>query len=242
MALMRNFGYSGVDTFSEEGINAKNSEFHAAMGLCNLRHVDEILKKRKYLYEQYLQRLGNLNVQFQKLENEQDYNYAYFPIVFETEALMHQSKAKLELAQIYCRRYFYPSLSSLPYVKNQPMPVCDSISSRVVCLPLYHTLSLSDLDLICRLLLRAQNFDNNFKPKHFGNLVTDKIESEINVAARKRKWNSMNGAEIMVSILCITYNHEKFIAEAIRSFLIQKTNFKFESSLVTIARQIKHNR
>ncbi|WP_121809913.1 DegT/DnrJ/EryC1/StrS family aminotransferase [Mucilaginibacter kameinonensis] len=181
MALMRNFGYSGVDTFSEEGINAKNSEFHAAMGLCNLRHVDEILKKRKYLYEQYLQRLSNLNVQFQKLENEQDYNYAYFPIIFESEALMHQSKAKLELAQIYCRRYFYPSLSSLPYVKNQPMPVCDSIASRIVCLPLYHTLSLSDLDLICRLLLRAQNFDNNVKPKHFGSLVTDKIESEINV-------------------------------------------------------------
>ncbi|WP_114937318.1 DegT/DnrJ/EryC1/StrS family aminotransferase [Mucilaginibacter endophyticus] len=183
MALMRNFGYSGVDTFSEEGINAKNSEFHAAMGLCNLRHVDEILKKRKYLYEQYLQRLSNLNVQFQKLENEQDYNYAYFPIIFESEALMHQSKAKLELAQIYCRRYFYPSLSSLPYVKNQPMPVCDSIASRIVCLPLYHTLSLSDLDLICRLLLRAQNFDNNVKPKHFGSLVTDKIESEINVTA-----------------------------------------------------------
>ena len=183
MALMRNFGYSGVDTFSEEGINAKNSEFHAAMGLCNLRHVDEILKKRKYLYEQYLQRLENLDVQFQKLENEQDYNYAYFPVVFQTEALMHQSKAKLELAQIYCRRYFYPSLSSLPYVKSQPMPVCDSIASRVVCLPLYHTLSLSDLDLICRLLLRAQNFDNNFKPKHFGTLVTDKIESEINVRA-----------------------------------------------------------
>jgi len=183
MALMRNFGYSGVDTFSEEGINAKNSEFHAAMGLCNLRHVDEILKKRKYLYEQYLQRLSNLNVQFQKLENEQDYNYAYFPIIFESEALMHQSKAKLELAQIYCRRYFYPSLSSLPYVKKQPMPVCDSIASRIVCLPLYHTLSLSDLDLICRLLLRAQNFDNNVKPKHFGSLVTDKIESEINVTA-----------------------------------------------------------
>jgi len=183
MALMRNFGYSGVDTFSEEGINAKNSEFHAAMGLCNLRHVDEILKKRKYLYEQYLQRLSNLNVQFQKLENEQDYNYAYFPIIFESEALMHQSKAKLELAQIYCRRYFYPSLSSLPYVKNQPMPVCDSIASRIVCLPLYHTLSLSDLDLICRLLLRAQNFDNNVKPKHFGDLVTDKIESETNITA-----------------------------------------------------------
>lgn len=182
MALMRNFGYSGVDSFSEAGINAKNCEFHAAMGLCNLRHADEILKKRKYLSEQYMQRLSNLDVKFQKLENKQDYNYAYFPVLFNTEDIMNDSKAKLELAQIYCRRYFYPSLSSLPYVNKVEMPVCDSIASRIVCLPLYHTLTLPDLDLICRLLLRAQNFDDKgqHKKNHFGNAIADKIELEIN--------------------------------------------------------------
>lgn len=182
MALMRNFGYSGVDSFSEAGINAKNCEFHAAMGLCNLRHADEILKKRKYLSEQYMLRLSNLDVKFQKLENKQDYNYAYFPVLFNTEDLMNESKAKLELAQIYCRRYFYPSLSSLPYVNKVEMPVCDSIASRIVCLPLYHTLTLPDLDLICRLLLRVQNFDDKgqHKKNHFGNAIAGKIELEIN--------------------------------------------------------------
>jgi dTDP-4-amino-4,6-dideoxygalactose transaminase len=182
MALMRNFGYSGVDSFSEAGINAKNCEFHAAMGLCNLRHADEILKKRRYLSEQYMLRLSNLDVKFQKLENKQDYNYAYFPVLFNTEDLMNESKAKLELAQIYCRRYFYPSLSSLPYVNKVEMPVCDSIASRIVCLPLYHTLTLPDLDLICRLLLRVQNFDDKgqHKKNHFGNAIADKIELEIN--------------------------------------------------------------
>ncbi|MGN8068897.1 DegT/DnrJ/EryC1/StrS family aminotransferase [Mucilaginibacter sp. 22184] len=186
MALMRNFGYSGVDEFAELGINAKNCEFHAAMGLCNLPHIDEILKKRKYLSSHYKLRLNRLDVQFQQLDNAEDYNYAYFPILFKSEDLMKECKAKLELAQIYCRRYFYPSLSALPYVENVEMPVCDSIASRIMCLPMYHTLTLSDLDLICRLLLRIQNNESNEAvSKNFGALIVDQIESEINIQTVK---------------------------------------------------------
>jgi len=186
MALMRNFGYSGVDEFAELGINAKNCEFHAAMGLCNLPHIDEILKKRKYLSTHYKLRLNRLDVQFQQLDNAEDYNYAYFPILFKSEDLMKECKAKLELAQIYCRRYFYPSLSALPYVENVEMPVCDSIASRIMCLPMYHTLTLSDLDLICRLLLRIQNNESSEAvSKNFGALIADQIESEINTQTVK---------------------------------------------------------
>ncbi|MDN3549569.1 DegT/DnrJ/EryC1/StrS family aminotransferase [Mucilaginibacter aquaedulcis] len=185
MALMRNFGYSGVDEFSELGINAKNCEFHAAMGLCNLNHINEVLKKRKYLSAQYMLRLSRLDVQFQKLHSIEDYNYAYFPIMFKSEELMKESKAKLEMAQIYCRRYFYPSLSALPYVDNVKMPVCDSVASRIMCLPLYHTLTISELDLICRLLLRIQNESQVNESKHFGMLIADQIESEINTATVK---------------------------------------------------------
>lgn len=172
MALMRNFGYSGIDTFSEQGINAKNCEFHAAMGLCNLKHVNDILKMRKYLSEQYLHRLTNLDAQFQKIQNADEYNYAYFPILFKSEEIMQQAKANLEMAQIYCRRYFYPSLAELPYVENVEMPVCQSVASRIMCLPLYHTLTVSDLDMICRLLLRGQNFEEIKTPKirHMGKL------------------------------------------------------------------------
>lgn len=158
IALMRSFGYAGIDTFSEPGINAKNSEFHAAMGLCNLKHADSLLQRRRYLSAQYKTRLGNLNVQFQHIPFPEEYNYAYFPIIFRSEELMLESKDALELAQIYCRRYFYPSLSALPYVENSPMPVCDSIASRILCLPLYHTLTTSEIDIICRILLRTQNF------------------------------------------------------------------------------------
>jgi dTDP-4-amino-4,6-dideoxygalactose transaminase len=158
IAIMRAFGYSGIDTFSEPGINGKNSEFHAAMGLCNLKHVGSILKQRRYLSEQYKARLGKLNIQFQHIPFPEEYNYAYFPIIFKSEELMLESKDALELAQIYCRRYFYPSLSALPYVENSPMPVCDSIASRILCLPLYHTLTTAEIDIICRILLRTQNF------------------------------------------------------------------------------------
>lgn len=176
MAIMRNFGYSGTDTFSELGINAKNCELHAAMGLCILNHVDEILQKRKYLYQHYLIRLNRLGAKFQVLQGYTDYNYAYFPILFESEELMHASKDKLELSQIYGRRYFYPSLSALPYVDKVSMPVCDSIASRILCLPLYHTLTLSDLDLICRILLKE-----NLKPKtkDYSVLITEQIESRL---------------------------------------------------------------
>jgi dTDP-4-amino-4,6-dideoxygalactose transaminase len=64
----------------------------------------------------------------------------------------------LETEKIYCRRYFYPSLSSLPYVDKAALPICDSIVERIICLPLYHSLTHSDLDLITRIMLRAQNY------------------------------------------------------------------------------------
>ncbi|MDB4999562.1 MAG: dTDP-4-amino-4,6-dideoxygalactose transaminase [Mucilaginibacter sp.] len=174
MAVMRNFGYSGTDTFSELGINAKNCELHAAMGLCNLKHVDEILQKRKYLYQHYLIRLNRLGVKFQVLQGYTDYNHAYFPILFESEELMYANKANLELSQVYSRRYFYPSLSALPYVDNVLMPVCDSVASRILCLPLYHTLTLSDLDFICRILLKESL---KSKTKNFSVLIAEQIES-----------------------------------------------------------------
>jgi dTDP-4-amino-4,6-dideoxygalactose transaminase len=189
MASLRNFGYSGVDNFSIEGINGKNSEFHAAMGLCNLACIAEILEKRKSLSLYYIERLGNLQCSFQKIKNPEDYNYAYFPIIFDSEELMYACMAALELSKIYCRRYFYPSLSALPYVNNLAMPVCDSIVKRVLCLPLYHNLTNSDVDLICRTMLRAQKYQNVtiqnpqikvVRDKNYGSLITDQIVKKIN--------------------------------------------------------------
>ncbi|MNK51757.1 dTDP-4-amino-4,6-dideoxy-D-glucose transaminase [compost metagenome] len=189
MAAIRNFGISGIDSYSCAGINGKNSEVHAAMGLCNLECVDEILERRKALSLHYLNRLTNLQCSFQKINNESTYNFAYLPIIFDSEELMHACLEKLELNKIYCRRYFYPSLSGLPYVNNVAMPVCDSVVKRVVCLPLYHKLTNSDIDFICRTMLRTQNYfkvpklvpeRNEQTVENYGMLITRQLEQSIN--------------------------------------------------------------
>jgi dTDP-4-amino-4,6-dideoxygalactose transaminase len=170
MAFMRNFGHNGQEDYSELGINGKNSEFHAAMGLCNLKYIDQILKRRKSLSLYYLQKLANLKASFPKHNGDFNSNYAYFPVLFDTKELMLKCLSDLETEKIYCRRYFYPSLSTLPYVQKSSLPVCESIVERIICLPLYHTLTFSDLDLITRIILRTQNY---------GIQVTSKIEQDI---------------------------------------------------------------
>jgi dTDP-4-amino-4,6-dideoxygalactose transaminase len=182
MLFLRNFGHNGPDEFASLGINGKNCEFHAAMGLCNLKHVDEILERRKLLSEHYFERLKNVNAKFPKLNQDKDYNYAYFPLLFDTEALRIKCMDKLELAKIYCRRYFAPALSTLPYVRQVKMPVCDDVVKRIVCLPLYHSLTFPDLDMICRIIVRTQNYElaEATEQEDFGVVIADKIETEIN--------------------------------------------------------------
>jgi dTDP-4-amino-4,6-dideoxygalactose transaminase len=156
MAYMRNFGHDGPERFFGVGINGKNSEFHAAMGVVNLNYVNEILAKRKSQSEIYDQLLSGLRVQKQKITDGTIFNYAYYPVVFESEEDALKMKAALERSDIFPRRYFYPSLSSLPYTKGST-PLADSISKRILCLPLYHELSTLEQELIARILLRTQN-------------------------------------------------------------------------------------
>jgi dTDP-4-amino-4,6-dideoxygalactose transaminase len=158
MAFMRNFGHNGPEDFAEVGINGKNSEFHAAMGLVNLKYIDEILKKRKLLCERYDERLENLRVKKIAVQNGAEFNYAYYPIVFETEEALLKAFKLLNDNFIFPRRYFYPSLNTLRYVEPKELPVTDGISPRVLVLPLAHSLSFEEVDFIARLLLRAQNY------------------------------------------------------------------------------------
>jgi len=159
MALLRNFGHNGPDKISGVGINGKNSEFHAAMGLCNLRYMEEIRTRRKEQFLYYRKKLNALNVSIQELTDPDNYNYAYFPIIFDSQESLIIAKSKLEGSNIQTRRYFYPSLSSLDYiVEHKSTPNADDISRRVLCLPLYHDLSNEEIDLVCRLLLRNQRY------------------------------------------------------------------------------------
>lgn len=157
MSYMRNFGHKG-DEFECVGINGKNSELHAAMGLVNLKYMDEILKVRKEQHGLYNEALEALDVTRPEINKNCKWNYSYYPVIFKSEEQLLKSFSDLKDNWIYPRRYFYPSLSTLEYVEKYDVPVCDSISKRIMCLPLYHNLKKQDIDFIARILLRAQNY------------------------------------------------------------------------------------
>jgi len=157
MSRLRNFGHNGADTFEGAGINGKNSEFHAAMGLVNLKYIDHILATRKSQSMAYNSALETLNVGRPKILKGADWNYSYYPIVFESEQQLLKSVKDLNANWIYPRRYFYPSLSTLDFVGKYDVKVCEDICKRVLCLPMYNTLKTEDIDFIARILLRSQN-------------------------------------------------------------------------------------
>ncbi len=157
MAYMRNFGHDGFEKFNGVGINGKNSEFHAAMGLCVLEDIDLLLQKRKEQCVLYDKLLYEVNVQKIKIQGDCAFNYAYYPILFENEVVTLKVKAALEANNIYPRRYFYPSLSTLDYISKVDTPSSDDCSSRILCLPLFHQLEPNTQGRISELIINAIN-------------------------------------------------------------------------------------
>jgi dTDP-4-amino-4,6-dideoxygalactose transaminase len=152
---MRNFGHNGYEKFNGIGINGKNSEFHAAMGLCNLKFIDEILDTRKQQSLFYDNLLEAFNIQKQKIHSKAKYNYSYYPVIFESENFTLKVKEELEKNKIFPRRYFYPSLSSLDYVDKYETPVSNDISSRILCLPLYFDLKKEEQENISNIIKKC---------------------------------------------------------------------------------------
>jgi dTDP-4-amino-4,6-dideoxygalactose transaminase len=157
MAHMRNFGHNGPEEFAEVGINGKNSEFHAAMGIINLKYVGDILKSRQIQYEKYNEWMKYLNLKNITITANSVFNFSYYPVIFKTESDLLKAIEMLNGHNIFPRRYFYPSLNNLNYVQKYPTPICDDVGSKVLCLPMYHTLSIEEIDFVCRILLRTQN-------------------------------------------------------------------------------------
>lgn len=158
LAYVRNFGFNGPEAFAELGINGKNSEFHAAMGLVNLDSIEQISEKRRLLTLRYDEKLKTLRARRPIWHNHSTNNYSYYPIVFENEELMLKCMDYLKSNEIFTRRYFYPSLANtLPYLTPQDFEITDKVAKCILCLPLYFDLSIEEVDLISRLLLRIQN-------------------------------------------------------------------------------------
>lgn len=149
--LIKRFGHTGGDHYML-GMNAKASELQAAMGLCNFKYIDEIIQKRKEISGIYSKLLKD-KFQMPRLEEGVKYNYSYYPMVFETEKHLLEKVEKLNEEDIYPRRYFYPSLNMLPYLKKtQRCPVSEDISKRILCLPLYSDLEETIVKNICRII------------------------------------------------------------------------------------------
>ena len=128
------------------------------MGLANLKYVKDIHDKRKKLTKNYDEKLKHLKANKIKWHENANENYAYYPIVLESEELLLKIKEYLDMNEIFTRRYFYPSLaSSLPYLPKLELPITEDISKRVLCLPLYYDLTIEEVDMICRMMLRIQN-------------------------------------------------------------------------------------
>lgn len=144
-----NFGHNGPLAFHGLGINAKISELQAAMGLAVFPYIETIIKERKYVVEQYDKLLDFSKIQKLKIRANTEWNYSYYPIIFETETTLLKVQEVLNQKEIFPRRYFYPSLNTIEYVKGQSMPISEDIASRIMCLPLYVGLELDKIEEIC---------------------------------------------------------------------------------------------
>jgi dTDP-4-amino-4,6-dideoxygalactose transaminase len=151
--LMRNFGHDGFGRFNGVGINGKNSEIHAAMGLCNLKYADEVMEVRRKQCLYYNDRLSLMpGITYQKTTEGSGVIPAYYPVIFESEKQLERVMGALEESGISPRRYFYPSLNLLDYVKSDSMPIAEDISYRILCLPLFHKMEKQDQDLILQII------------------------------------------------------------------------------------------
>ncbi len=158
LTYLRNFGHDGFDKFAMLGINGKNSEFHAAMGIVNLKYIDQIIKSRKLISSQYDYQLVKAELTRPEKARDCDYNYAYYPVIFNSEDSLLKVFNALNDNDISPRRYFYPTLETLPYVKGSVQcKNAASIAKRVLCLPLYDTLLSKEVDKICSVILETQN-------------------------------------------------------------------------------------
>ncbi len=152
VSLLRNHGIKYYERVVMAGTNAKMNEFQAAMGLCNLSIIDKEMQKRKKIYKRYVSAFSELDaIKLQKLNPHiTKFNYPYFPIVFSNETLREKIYKALFKEGIFARKYFYPPMHELPYIKlsAKDLPVATDVSHRVLCLPLYGDLSIREVKRI----------------------------------------------------------------------------------------------
>jgi dTDP-4-amino-4,6-dideoxygalactose transaminase len=145
-----NFGHNGPLAFHGLGINGKMSELQAAMGLAVLPYMEAILAERIRVVNYYNENIDFSKIQALKIRENTNWNYSYYPVIFETEEKLLVVEQALNENKIFPRRYFYPSLNTIQYTGGGAMPIAESIASRIMCLPLYVGLTLKELKKIIK--------------------------------------------------------------------------------------------
>ena len=157
----KNFGIHGPESVEFVGGNAKMNEVHAAMGICNMRHLEDEIAKRKVIVEYYRKRLSNVEgIKLSVIQKDVESNYAYFPVVFDGyKYTRNEVFSKLFKVGISARKYFYPLTNSFECYRNYPTagtektPVAQHMALRVLTLPLYADLSIDDVERVCNVIL-----------------------------------------------------------------------------------------
>jgi len=160
---LKNFGITSPVNVENIGTNAKMNEFQAAMGICNLRHLDEEISKRKRVVERYREHLENIpGVQLNPTQTGVITNYAYFPVVFDPDVFgktRDRVAAELEKENIFARKYFYPLINDYECYRSvyssEATPVARKIANQVLTLPLFADLELEMVDEICKIVLQG---------------------------------------------------------------------------------------
>jgi dTDP-4-amino-4,6-dideoxygalactose transaminase len=148
-----NFGHNGPIEIQGLGINAKISELQSAMGLAVLNNIDTIFSERKKIVDFYNEKLTNLKISQIKIRENTEWNFSYYPIIFNTEEDLLNCIESLNKHSIYPRRYFYPSLNTLSYISpKKEMPISESIAKKIICLPIYVGLEENDLKKIVEII------------------------------------------------------------------------------------------
>ncbi len=160
---LRDFGIHGQESVLSVGANAKMNEFAAAMGICNLRHIDDEIAKRKKVFEKYMERLRDINgIRLPVIQKDVERNYGYFPVVFEKESFgknRDEVHAALVKDNIFARKYFYPLTSEFECYAGKfrgNTPVAKNISENVLTLPIYADLKMETVDRICNIILEQR--------------------------------------------------------------------------------------
>jgi dTDP-4-amino-4,6-dideoxygalactose transaminase len=151
---IRFFGHNDAKDVVQDGFNGKLTEVHAALGLANLKYIDEVAADRRRKYAIYKELLQDDRLRFQQINNNAC-NYSYFPVIFDSEKTLLRIEKVLNEQAIFPRRYFYPSVNTYKeIVPYSAMPNSEDISSRILCLPLYWKLPVDKMEEIAETILK----------------------------------------------------------------------------------------